>query len=607
MRKRNSSILKGLLSIATVTCCGLNAAWAVPTQNVSNADTANKKNSEQSIITRMEIAPCIANDSTFQLLMNRESWETAVPSLRTDANDEFRTYCAFGWGDPGHDNAYRAKNLAESGHYDEAIDEITKGITSAEKASNATQPYNLYNLNEYLATRMKLSLKAGQYASAVADAERLLAGGFKFPSAVCLTENGKTKVAEAVFATMINDPQTNIFESYYRYLLAFCEECNGKPDKAREDYLVAAEFFAMAGKDEAMKECLDSANKYSKRAKSIANLKPPLKNKHVVVQLVKFLTSEKKAFDANKLKIVLGADSVEKRSDGSLQFRFRDPKSSAFNLIQVGRETRSSGSTIKSTQKLFIRINTFNCTLTHDECNQLIAIASASAPTSQLQERIGTVRSFTVPSGLLEMSWYKGGFGGLYTLELFEGISQHIPPTYVKWHPHSDEDWDLHIHQLLSAKKVAEARRAGNEWLEKGESMLCMRGQGRICAAEGDYAKAIVWIDKAIAKDKMRGIPNHGGYIKYYFEIDKAEYLLASNRIEAAESILDSVKPTPVVGDDYFLRAKIAIAKKNYPVAIADLKRASEKYFEEFLIVKRDRADKLITELNNRMETEKQW
>jgi len=55
-----------------------------------------------------------------------------------------------------------------------------------------------------------------------------------------------------------------------------------------------------------------------------------------------------------------------------------------------------------------------------------------------------------------------------------------------------------------------------------------------------------------------------------------------------------------MLADDYALRAKIEIAQRNYPAALADLKVASEKYFEEFRIVKRDEMKELIASLTKR-------
>lgn len=595
-----------LLATIAAGTFALNAAWGSPGSYIPDPSAREKIKSQLDELGKAHeaIAPEVAKDTTFLTLMGTERWQHTNKSLRTDDDDKFKAWCMYGWFDAGKYNSYRAMNLAASEHYDEAIIEINRGIDAVRKSisEGKKRPHDFYNLTDYLTTRMKMFLAAGRISEAVVDAEELGSTQSKFPAAVCLLENGKTKEAEAIFATLVNNPQTQIFESVCRYMLAVCEEKNGKRGSAQADYLIAARYFAMSGREAAMQVCLENAGKFGaeKSKAKVTDLKRPETNKKTIYELVKFLTTEKNAFEGERLKEVLHADSFEKLSGDSLRFKFANPQATAINLIQVGPEERTKGGFLFKGRRLLVRIDTIDCSLTRDECSSLLAMDRISVPMSQLGEETGIVEAYKVPAGLLELTWYKGGFGSLYTLELFEGLSQHPDTANYQRRPSTEDDWYSYILRLLGDKKFADAKRSGIDWLKTSNSELAMRAQAKISAAEGNTAMALIWIDKAIAKHKaLKNASNEPASSSILF-MEKAEYLLGNRQIQAAANLFKSALPEKMLADDYALRAKIEIAQRNYPAALADLKVASEKYFEEFRIVKRDEMKELIASLTKR-------
>lgn len=554
-------------------------------------------------ITHDELPAAISTDSTFQTLMGLERWEHTVRSHRTDESDKFKAWCLTGWFDTGRFEAYRADNLAASGHVDEAIEEINKSIAAAQKACDEGKrnSSNKHNLEEYLKTRMKLLLVAGRIAEALEDAEKLLPTQYKFAAAVILLEHGKTKDAETAFATLVNNPQTEIFESVNRYFLALSEEKNGKFESARSDYVIAARYFAMVGREESMKVCLNSAGKLDKEKQSpmkVSDLTPPQTNKEQLCKLIKFLSTEKHAFDPEKLKEVLKADSFEKSPEGSIRFRMPDPKTTAINLVQLGPEYNASSKALR----LILRLNTTDCSITQDDCSSILTMEKVSIPATQLDPKFGTIEGYKVPAGLLEMTWFKGGFGSLYTLELLEGRSTHPNQAYLEWRPRDDDEWFGHIVRLLAQGKTAGAKNAGMEWQKKSNSELFMRAQAKIFSAEGKPTLALLWIDKAISKRKTYKIHNINPDFGDLLAQEKVEYLLKNHQVQAAAQLFNTAIPKKLLADNYALRAQIELAQKKYPEALADLKMASDKYFEEFRIVKRDETNKQIASLSEQLK-----
>lgn len=605
---KNHSVNLGAILIAATTTTIVwapNSAGTTGTAEPYLCDSGMHSNALAPQPLRAEIDPCIAQDSTFHILMEEEPWERSKPSLRKDRDDIPKFHCAYGWGDAGRQNQFRAMNLAASGHYKEAINEINLAIKAVEDLGTKRNLHDSYNLTWYLRTRMRLFQASGQDTKALTDAEKIATSNYAFPAAVCLLENGKTKEAKSLFASKLNGTNSQIFESYFRYLLALCEERVGELNKAKEDFLTAARFFAMNGKDEAMKVCINRANRYVTRNISTADLERPSRNKSKIYALLKFFTTEKNVFDENKLKVALGAESYEQKSD-KLWFKFRDPESTAFSIVEVVSNLQNNNNHAKKLRKLFIRLNTFDCSVTREECEQILPKERTSQPISQLQENTGILDCFKVPSGFLELTWYKNGFGSLYTLELFEGAKDRPVLCNTKWQPYTDFEWQEHINSFLEANRIDEAKRAANEWLEKSNSVECMRMQAKINAAEGHYDLAIEWIDKAIKKQKTRGCVTHTSEssIENFLETEKVEYLLGNHQNEAAAVLLKLVKPIPKLADDYFLKARVGIAQKDYAQAITDLKAAACEYFYEFRIVKRDECLKLITDLRKLLAEE---
>ncbi len=576
-------------------------AWAAPGIYIPDPNAKEKTEDQQAFVglSHKDLPSAIAKDSIFQQLMGSERWEHVNRHLRTDEDDKFKAWCLTGWFDAGKFEAYRAGNLAASGHFDEAITEISKSVVAAQKSLDEQRGdgKNPYNLQEYLNTRMRLFLAADRVPEALLDAEKLLSTQYKFPAAVVLLEHGKTKDAEAIFSALVNNPQSYLSESVYRYVLALSEEKNGKLGSARSDYLIAARYFAGTGKEDAMKVCLESAGRCETGSPTPtkADLTPPVTNKCQICELIKFLATQKDAFNPEKLKEALHADSFEKNSDGSFRFYLPDPKLTSINMVQVGPERNASGKALK----LVIRLNTTDCSITQEDCRSFLTMEKVTVPATQLDPKFGTIEGYKVPSGLLELTWFKGGFGSLYTVELLEGRLKHPEQACVEWHPRDEEEWFSYIVGLLSGRKTEEAKDLAQKWKEKSNSELFMRAQAKIYAAEGNFPMALSWIDKAIAKEKTyirRTInPEVGDLVSQ----EKVEYLLKNRQVEAAAQLFKTAIPAKMLADNYALRAQIELAQKNYPAALADLKTASDKYFEEFRIVKRDETNRLITSLEN--------
>lgn len=594
--------LAGILATAFAGATA-DVAWAAPGIYVPDPNAKEKMKDQQMFVglAHKDLPSAIAKDSVFQQLMGSERWEHVNRHLRTDEDDKFKAWCLTGWFEAGKFDAYRASNLAASGHVDEAIVEISKSIVAAQKSIDERKwdGKTPYNLQEYLNTRMRLFLASGRIPEALSDAEKLLSTQYKFPAAVVLLEHGKTKDAEAVFATFVNGQQSYLFESVYRYVLALSEEKNGKLGSARSDYLIAARYFAATGKEDAMKVCFESAGRCEKErpTPTKGDLTPPETNKGQLCELIKFLATEKDPFNPEKLKEALHADSFEKNSDGSFRFRMSDPRLTAINMIEVGPERNSSSKSFR----LAMRLNTTDCSITQDDCRPILPTEKVAVPATKLDSKFGIIEGYKVPAGLLELTWFKGGFGSLYTVELLEGRSKHPEQAYVEWHPRTEEEWYEHIQWLLNAGKVAEAKASCSNWQTKGNSDLCMRAQAKICAAEGNFTMALSLINKAIAKEKTNKLkinPEFGDILA----LEKAEYLLKTHQVQASAQLFKSAIPTKMLADHYSLRAQIELAQKNYPAALADLKTASDKYFEEFRIIKRDETNKQIASLCEKLK-----
>lgn len=598
-----ANLRKASLAVTVAAATGallVGASLAARSEEIPNSNAKARVKDQQKFvgITYEKLPLAIAKDHTFQQLMGSEPWESVNLSLRTDEDDKFKAWCLSGWFDAGKFEAYRANNLAASGHFDEAIREITKSIVAAQKSIDEKKwdGKTPYNLEEYLNTRMKLFLASARFPEAVSDAEKLASTQKKFAAAIVLLEHGKTKDAEAVFATLVNGPQAYLFESVYRYFLAVSEEKNGKAGSARSDYLIAARYFAMTGKEEAMNLCLESARKFDTESTSAtkANLIPPKTNKKELCDLIKFLATEKDAFNPEKLKNALHAESFERNTDGSFRFCMPNPKLTAINMVQVGPERNASGKAFK----MMIRLNTTDCSITQDDCRTILTMEKVTVPATQLDPKFGTIEGYKVPAGLLELTWQKGGFDSLYTLELLEGRSKHPEQAYFEWRPHDDEQWFSHIIRQLSDGKTAEAKKLAEEWQKKGNSELCMRAQAKICAAEGNLTTAVSWIDRAISKRNQNKLQTSNRDLGDNLALDKVEYLLQNHQVEPAAQLFKTAVPTKMLADHYALRAKIGIAQKTYLLALADLKTASDKYFEEFRIVRRDETNKQIAKLS---------
>lgn len=588
-------------------------AWSVPTGNTERAIAANvyeAANRSGAIAPRskgVEIDPCIAEDSVFHILMEDEPWECSKRSIRRDQDDIPRFYCAHGWGDAGRQNQFRAKNLAASGHFQEALNEINLAVKAVEDLGTKRCSMDSHNLNWYLMTRMKLFLATGQNSNAVADAERIASSNCTFPVSICFLRNGITSRAKMFFATRLKDNTTKTFDGYYRYLLALCEESEGELGRARKSFLAAARYFAMSGKDKAMEVCLERANRNTSIKISAKDLERPSINKANIFRLLKFLIEDKNAFDEDKLKEALAAESYERKSD-KVWFKFRDPKSTAFSITEVLSATQEDEKRAGKMRKLFVRINTLECSLTREECKEILPKDNVSLPISQLQESTGALDSYKVPSGLLELTWYKKGFESLYTLELFENSISRPMPGNTRWNPKTEYEWQVKIEGLLEAKQINEAKQAADEWLEKSKSVECLRMQAKVHAAEGHFDLALEWINKAIEREYSYGTApqSSDNSIRNLLKIEKVEYLLENHQNDDAAAFFDLIKPRPDLADEYLLRAKLEIAKKEYAKAIADLKIASCKYYYEFRIVKRDESLKLISDLTKHLEDKRE-
>lgn len=500
------------------------------------------------------------------------------------------------------DASSRAANLAACGHYDEAEEQITKAL-----AVNSTK--------ERLLTRAKLRTRLGKYDAAATDLRSILATRNVFWSdfykvGLAAMEIGQYDLAEQAFKCAV-DTNPGLPPEYYLEGLAHAQEKLGKKELAIESYRAATIAFLADSTDEGAKKCIARINNLTSSTKrkpvTAKDFAVPDANLARVKALVNRLAAEQNPFDANFLRECTDGDM---RVAGRSKDIYEIGKNhfEGLQLVTVQENAHQSG---VSQRRLMIHMNRHFCCVTEADLRETTKKLILGKPRGMWRREIAYTRCYEVPAGTLVLSFGNGGFGGLFSIDLFapSSVPTSVPVDEVKQLATENGRY-MHMNHLLSVKKFHQALGFNDTWLSHAPSSpLAYRKRAEALFCLKRYREAVKATDKAISLangaaeyklDKQQTVifndPRYGGNLLL---IDRGKYLQASGRNEDALQSYKNAFPSPMKSDHYLLRARAYIGLNRLDKARADLRTAVAMFFDEGRIVRRDEAATVLASIGN--------
>ncbi|HMP50240.1 MAG TPA: hypothetical protein PKD05_01655, partial [Candidatus Melainabacteria bacterium] len=250
MAGRFNSILVSLL-LLNLSCANLEGGAKIILQegNSHASKVTWKSEVDDSFLDRR-----ITSSMTYSSLIPRRVKDLSG-GKRTD-DDERWNRCT---RDVGDIEAFRAKKLAASGHYAEAIDQYTDAIARVRDHNHK------YNLADLLFNRSILYEKVGLADKAVKD---LLDAGnvprtaetVRFKIALAMINHGKYAEAEGLLKECVESGYS-LFRSYHYYLLGYSQEKENQFAAAADSYRKAATLFSASGVTPPAEAALDAFNR----------------------------------------------------------------------------------------------------------------------------------------------------------------------------------------------------------------------------------------------------------------------------------------------------------------------------------------------------------
>ena len=357
----------------------------------------------------------ITSSMTYSQLVPR-IYQALSSGKRTD-NDERRNRCIEYVGEA---DAFRAKNLAASGHYAEAIDQYTEAITCVRDHNHK------YNLADWLFNRSVLYEKVGLADKAVID---LLDASHvpktsetvRFKIALALINHGKYVEAESLLKECVKSG-FSLFRSYQYYLLGYSQEKENQFAAAADSYRKAATLFSASGVTPPAEAALDAFNRVKKEdpGLSMKDLKPPASNLDIVERVVKGLVTDKDVFIPSRLKELCGFAELKETSTVFIP----QPYPGKYPEFSLRVEKLKTGG-----RKLVLNLDTVLCSV---DKRVLEPYLKESVETTQGWRRdYAHVEGYRVSSGTVLITILNGGFKSIKNLELYSPDAFYPPPKRI--------------------------------------------------------------------------------------------------------------------------------------------------------------------------------
>ena len=513
----------------------------------------------------------------------------------------------FSTDDTNAETAYaeirRANNLAFSGHFDDAIAQMSDAITRL--------PTDL----RLRLSRAKLYVQTGQLDRAKDDARAAAAGSYgtdvQFEVEALLMKLGLYElVAKTASQFLLTRTGAQVNRPALEYFLAYSQERLGRPEDALQNYLNAANEFMIAGASLAADHCLKRANivtKLTAKYRTTYELKAlerPTTGLSQLKEMVARLVSDPNCFDASTLQTITGL-TMAKKPDGTY-WAIR-PTTPAIPVLTPLNGVRYATMTdifpsVRG-KRLGIQMDPSKCCLVMADLDGMLKNCPLDSDYFPPNGQWKTLTAYKVASGTLIFTTQQDGFSGITHIMLSSG-----EPRPAQTNPQNVPLNQQAAARLLQNGKVDEALAYSKTEIEKSAKDISANYfRATVLAKAKRYKEAIETMryamDLAKHSDKRdRWITSWDGNKPLIqvaeFELESGEYLQALADLK--EAFPDRLGP-----DQYYLRARAETGAGQLQDACADLALAEKQYFDQARIVKRDEVSALLQKTRAQMHPNK--
>ena len=589
MAGRFNSILVSLL-LLNLSCANLEGGAKIILQegNSHASKVTWKSEVDDSFLDRR-----ITSSMTYSSLIPRRVKDLSG-GKRTD-DDERWNRCT---RDVGDIEAFRAKKLAASGHYAEAIDQYTDAIARVRDHNHK------YNLADLLFNRSILYEKVGLADKAVKD---LLDAGnvprtaetVRFKIALAMINHGKYAEAEGLLKECVESGYS-LFRSYHYYLLGYSQEKENQFAAAADSYRKAATLFSASGVTPPAEAALDAFNRVKQvdPGLSMKDLKPPVSNKDIVEKVVKGLVTDKDVFIPSHLKELCGFAELKETSWSFIP----QPYPGKYPEFSLRVEKLKTGG-----RKLVLDLDTVLCSVDKKVIGPYLK--DSVETTQQWRGDYAHVEGYRVASGTILITILNGGFKSIKKLELYSQDAFYPPPKRISTNQSGFGAGQVST-QMSRDNQITRFRRDGNfkaaervadEWLKaESRSSVPYIRKAELKAQQKDYEGAVATIDEAL-KAGVEDENSKNRYSGNKLLIMKGSYLLELNRFKEALECLERGFPEILSPENLVLAARAEIGVGRYEDAEADLKEAMKEFFRSARIIKRDQCQALLDSFKDKL------
>ncbi len=536
------------------------------------------------------------------LLESREPWEMQGWP-RTDALDKRAwrgcTYTDNINTETAYAEIHRANNLAGSGHFDEAIQQLSDAMQRLPS-----------DLRRRRLSRAKLYIKDGQNDRAkedlrVAISEKTFDPLVEFEIEKLLVNLGEYQLAAQTIPTILPRIPKGfgpMAPAQFQYLLAVSEEQLGDFAGALENYSAAGRCFMAQHAVRAATVCM----KHIKKIASSHKLNAPL-----IKDLAKVTDSTTGVPELQAMIKHLFSDSDCLKLT-TVQKLTRDPLYEIRPGVYGGARPGTSvdGAPVSSLtgiggiefgtcytgkgQILGIPMAPFELRLLFTDLNDILSTQTALPVYESLKSKRFTTYMYKVSSGLLV--FFVDSTGAVIRINLYDKEAEkQMRESKQK----TTKERRGSLAYMIESGDVDEALAITADWLkETPENVDAHSYRAQALALAGKYEEAIKNTDFVIdygrrAEDKRRLIDSYGGNWPL---IQKGTYQSRLGKYAAALQTFEEAFPKTLNADDYFYRAQAEIGIGRLQDGCADLEEAVRLYFNSARIVRRDEAAKLLHE-----------